>query len=595
MSLEGRGTQTGPGGLSAGAGTSSWGSPGLCRHQPLSRSLQGLAVSKKVAVSSTIEPCVLLDPHQKALYRDVMQESYYTLMSLEFPFLKAEVISRVEPCRRGSKEREIPAASGTAGVGTASETEEDNPSKEGPEPAEPQEMLPGGFSGAVCQGPAGVRLGGAGRRQGKPAPQEPSPEKLQDITAHQRTPQGQKPYRCQDCGKSFIWGSHLERHRRVHTGERPYACPECGECFTQSSHLQQHQLGHGGERPYECCDCGKRFGDSQALATHRQGHLEDKPYRCTQCGKGFDWSSHLERHRRIHTGERPYRCGECGETFAQSAHLTKHCRTHTGERPYACPHCGKGFVESSDLMRHRRTHTGEKPYSLAMGPPNELLRGHAGPEAWRNEAKATVRAAQQLRGRCWREAVAQWRPPQPPGQPQETPYERRTRLQGWRFKLDVTAAGEMLEKPPEGPGITLWKTKMKPPPWVSQLPLPCFRDHCASQSNGLAAHYASAVRLVVSRLRQALTELNEQAKCLNLSRQHLDAALAKVRTALLTNRQSALVRGHRPPAEQAPDQVDTLLRWERKELQRLKVELEGHMDMSEAHLKVGPGEGGSQA
>nr|XP_023968406.1 coiled-coil domain-containing protein 105 [Chrysemys picta bellii] len=220
-----------------------------------------------------------------------------------------------------------------------------------------------------------------------------------------------------------------------------------------------------------------------------------------------------------------------------------------------------------------------------MGPPAELLRGRAGPEAWRNEAKATVRAAQQLRGRCWREAVAQWRPPHPSGQPQETPYERRTRLQGWRFKLDVTAAGETLEKPPEGPGITLWKSKMKPPPWVSQLPLPCFRDHCASQSNGLAARYASAVRLVVSRLRQALTEVNEQAKRLNLARQRLDAALAKVRTALLTNQQSALVREHRPPAEQAPDQVDALLRWEHKELQRLKVELQGDMDMSEAHLK----------
>uniref|UniRef100_A0A8C3HGI2 Tektin like 1 n=1 Tax=Chrysemys picta bellii TaxID=8478 RepID=A0A8C3HGI2_CHRPI len=215
-----------------------------------------------------------------------------------------------------------------------------------------------------------------------------------------------------------------------------------------------------------------------------------------------------------------------------------------------------------------------------------LLRGRAGPEAWRNEAKATVRAAQQLRGRCWREAVAQWRPPHPSGQPQETPYERRTRLQGWRFKLDVTAAGETLEKPPEGPGITLWKSKMKPPPWVSQLPLPCFRDHCASQSNGLAARYASAVRLVVSRLRQALTEVNEQAKRLNLARQRLDAALAKVRTALLTNQQSALVREHRPPAEQAPDQVDALLRWEHKELQRLKVELQGDMDMSEAHLKA---------
>uniref|UniRef100_A0A452H6Y5 Uncharacterized protein n=1 Tax=Gopherus agassizii TaxID=38772 RepID=A0A452H6Y5_9SAUR len=210
----------------------------------------------------------------------------------------------------------------------------------------------------------------------------------------------------------------------------------------------------------------------------------------------------------------------------------------------------------------------------------------ASPEAWHNEAKATVQAAHQLRGRCWREALAQWRPLHPPGQPQETPYERRRRLQGWRFKLDVTEAGEMLEKPPEGPGITLWKSKMKPPPWVSQLPLPCFRDHCASQSNGLAARYASAVRLVVSRLHQALTELNEQAKRLNLARQRLDAALAKVRTALLTNQQSALVRGHRPPAEQAPDQVDALLRWERKELQRLKVKLERDMDMSEAHLKA---------
>ncbi|XP_042698601.2 zinc finger protein 497 isoform X1 [Chrysemys picta bellii] len=303
-----------------------------------------------------MEPCVLLDPHQKALYRDVMQESYDTLMSLEFPFLKAEVISRLERRHRGSKEREIPAASGP-GDGTASETEEENPPKEGPEPAEPREMLPEGFSGAVCQGPAGVRLGGAGRRQGKPTPQGPSPKKLQDITAHQQTPQGQKPYRCQDCGKSFIWSSHLERHRRVHTGERPYACPECGERFTQSSHLRQHQLAHGGERPYKCGDCGKRFGDPPALAVHRRGHLEDKPYRCAQCGKGFAWSSHLERHRRVHTGERPYRCRECGEAFAQSAHLTKHRRTHTGERPYRCPHCGKGFGDSSDLTRHKRTHT----------------------------------------------------------------------------------------------------------------------------------------------------------------------------------------------------------------------------------------------
>lgn len=182
-----------------------------------------------------------------------------------------------------------------------------------------------------------------------------------------------------------------------------------------------------------------------------------------------------------------------------------------------------------------------------MGPPAELLQGRAGPEAWRKAAKATVQAAQDLHKGCAREALSLWRPP---GQPKELPHERRARLQSWHFKLDVTETGETLEKPPEGPGVTLWKSKTKPPPWVSQLPLPCFRDFCTSTSNRLAHRYCSTVRLMVSRLRQALSEVSQQAKHLVVERKHLDTALAKVRTALLTNRQSATVRGYRPQTEQ---------------------------------------------
>ncbi|ELV13340.1 Zinc finger protein 174 [Tupaia chinensis] len=113
-----------------------------------------------------------------------------------------------------------------------------------------------------------LKKGKGGKRSLSSRPQRLGP-------AHQPAHSAKKPYKCDDCGKSFTWNSELKRHKRVHTGERPYTCGECGNCFGRQSTLKLHQRIHTGEKPYQCGQCGKSFRQSSNLHQHHRLHHGD--------------------------------------------------------------------------------------------------------------------------------------------------------------------------------------------------------------------------------------------------------------------------------------------------------------------------------
>lgn len=153
------------------------------------------------------------------------------------------------------------------------------------------------------------------------------------------------------CGKASAAGAeevNAPPPRKQFIGKRR-TCPECHQeiCYTQYS---VHMRGHSNDRPYKCEECGKTFREKKGFKSHLQTHSQERPFGCDQCAETFRTRGMLKNHILGHSDERPFKCDPCGKAFKTVLQLRKHIQNHSPR--FICVFCHQKFKTKKGIRGH---------------------------------------------------------------------------------------------------------------------------------------------------------------------------------------------------------------------------------------------------